>query len=92
MQNKKIIDATILVFLHMSFNCLIGPNKKKLDASIAILPTVYNIANLEAFDLFPKKNKNIVKRERINPSKKEITNPHIRYFTGNEGHAVSFVK
>ena len=45
-QNMHIIVATILVFLHISFNCLHGPNKKKVDASDTILPNVYTIANL----------------------------------------------
>ena len=31
------------------------------------------------------------KIERINPSPKQTRNPVIRYFTGNEGQAESFV-
>ena len=92
MQNTHIIVAIILVFLNMSFNCLIGPIKKKVAKREAILPTVYIIANLAAFDLSPKKKNNIVKIERRNPRRKQIINPHIRYLTGNEGQAVSFVK
>ena len=92
MQNKHIIVAIILVFLNMSFNCLIGPIKKNVAKREAILPTVYIIANLDAFDLSPKKNKSIVKIEIRNPRRKQVIKPHIRYLTGNEGQAVSFVK
>ena len=92
MQIKHTIVAIILVVLNISFNCLKGPNKKNDDASAQILPNVYTMTNLETLVKLPKTNNSKDKREINIPKIKEIQKPHIRYFTGNEGHAVSFVK
>ena len=90
MQNKHKIVAKILVFLNINLACLIGPIKKKVEARANILPKVSNNPNFNA-EVFAT-NKNIAITISRTPRQKQLTKPQKRYFTGNEGHAESFVK